>query len=358
MSKQTLNPARIPGLFKKQFELCRVVPGETVVLLTDGSTRRDYVQAAFAAAEDLGANVYEIGMSNSPDWLRIGVEFVGRAKGMLEALCSADLICVFHPPNFSGWQKKVREAGGRVMAIADSPDVLARLQSPPGLKEAVKAASQRWGAARDIRLTSDAGTDLTWRRGEFRVKEQYGFADEPGRFDAWGAGHITNFPDEGSANGTVVLQPGDMWILPYIRAIENPVTLQVRDGFIRSVEGGLDAKAFRYWLDLNKRSPDDLDPYAVSHLGVGLHPGGHWDQIMRHGNDFDELHIMARVFSGNFLFSTGPNTDMGGKRDTKGHIDMPMCDCSVFLDGELFMDHGRFVDPLLVVPTSGAAKTA
>jgi 2,5-dihydroxypyridine 5,6-dioxygenase len=356
MSKQQINPARIPGLFRRQLELCHVREGETVVLLTDGSTRRDYVQATQVAAEELGAYAYEIGISASPAWLHIGVDVVGKAKGMMDALCAADLICVFHPPNFTAWQKRVRAAGARVLSIADSPDVLAKLLSPPGLKEAVQHAAALWGEARHIRLVSDAGTDLSWTRGEFKVKEQYGFAESAGRFDAWGAGHITNFPDEGSANGTVVLQPGDMWILPYIRAIENPVRLEVREGFIRKVEGGLDAKAFRHWLDSNKRSADDLDPYAVSHLGVGLHPGGHWDQILRHGNSFDQLHIMARVFAGNFLFSTGPNTDMGGKRDTKGHIDAPMCDCSVLLDGNVLMDHGRFIDSKLVVP-SGRATT-
>ncbi|MBN9427720.1 MAG: hypothetical protein J0H09_14545 [Burkholderiales bacterium] len=349
MSKQLINPARVPGLFRRQFELCCVRAGETVVLLTDGSTPRDYVQAAQVAAEDLGASVYELGISSSPAWLHIGVDVLGQAKGLMEALCAADLICVFHPPNFTGWQRRVRDAGARVLSIADSPDVLARLLSPPGLKEAVQLASALWGKARHIRLTSKAGTDLSWTRGEFKVKEQYGFAEAPGRFDAWGAGHITNFPDEGSSNGVVVLQPGDMWILPYIRAIENPVRLVIRDGFIREVEGGLDAKAFRYWLDSNKRSADDMDPYAVSHLGVGLHPGGKWDQIMRHGNSFEHLHIMARVFAGNFLFSTGPNTDMGGKRDTKGHIDMPMCDCTVLLDGEPLMQEGRFVDERLNV---------
>ncbi|MGE0800331.1 MAG: hypothetical protein AB7G13_27450 [Lautropia sp.] len=349
MAKQEINPAAIPALFRKEFELCNVKSGETVVLLTDGSTRRDYVNAGMYAATDLGAHVYEIGISNAPDWLRIGVDAVGAAKGMIEALEACDLICVFHPPNFAGWQKRVRAAGTRVLSIADAPDVLARLLSPPGLKEAVLHAAARWGSAREIRLLSDAGTDLRWRRGEFNVKAQYGFADAPGRFDAWGAGHITNFPDEGSANGTVVIQPGDMWILPYVRAIEGPVTLEVRDGFIREVTGGFDAKAFTNWLDFNKRSPDDLDPYAVSHLGVGLHPNGHWDQVLRHPNSYEHLHIMARVFSGNFLFSTGPNTDMGGKRDTKGHIDLPMCDCTVLLDGEPIMERGRFVDEAMIV---------
>lgn len=350
MAKELLNPAAIPDLFRKQFELCRVARDETVVLLTDRSTRRDYVDAALHAAHCLGADAYEIGLGGSPDWLRIGVDALGKAKGLMAALEACDLLCVFHPPNFSGWQKRVRAAGTRVLSIADSPDVLVRLQSPPGLKEAVLHAADLWGSARQIRLLSDAGTDLTWTRGEFKVKSQYGFAEEAGRFDAWGAGHITNFPDEGSTNGTVVLQPGDLWILPYIRAIEAPMTLEVRDGFIRKVTGGLDAKAFTHWLDLNKRSPDDLDPYAVSHLGFGLHPHGHWDQIMRHGNSYEHLHIMARVFSGNFLFSTGPNNDMGGKRDTKGHIDLPMCDCTVLLDGKPVMERGRFSDPKLIVP--------
>ena len=116
------------------------------------------------------------------------------------------------------------------------------------------------------------------------------------------------------------------------------------------VEGGVDAKAFTYWLDRNKRSADDLDPYAVSHLGFGLHPHAHWDQILLHGNEPDRLDSSARVFAGNFLFSTGPNNDMGGKRDTKGHIDTPMCDCTVLLDNEPVLERGKFVDPKMIVP--------
>ena len=93
-----------------------------------------------------------------------------------------------------------------------------------------------------------------------RSRCQYGFAEEPGRFDHWGAGHITNFPERGHANGTVVIQPGDMWILPYIRADRERVRLEVRDGFIRKVKGSVDAKAFKYWLDRNKRSAEDIRP--------------------------------------------------------------------------------------------------
>jgi 2,5-dihydroxypyridine 5,6-dioxygenase len=348
MRPQLLNPASLTGVFRKEFELCAVKRGETIVLLTNLNTRREYVQAGMAAAEELGADIYELGISRIPDYSRVRRE-VGPAKGLMEALKAADLILTFQAPNFSRWQKEARDAGARVLSVVVAPDELARLQSPHGLKEAVLHAAERWGSAREIRLLSDAGTDLTWKRGEFKVKSQYGFAESKGRVDQWGAGHITNYPDEGTANGVVVLQPGDFWILPYIRVIESPVRLEIRDGFIRKVEGSVDAKAFTHWLDRNKKSEDDLDPYAVSHLGFGLHPHAHWDHVLLYGNEPDHLDSAARVFAGNFLFSTGPNNDMGGKRDTKGHIDTPMCDCTVLLDNELVLERGKFVDPKMIV---------
>mgnify|MGYP003423839688 CR=1 FL=1 len=39
--------------------------------------------------------------------------------------------------------------------------------------------------------------------------------------------------------------------------------------------------------------------------------------------------------AGNFLFSTGPNSQGGGKRNTRGHYDVPMRDCTVTLDNQV-----------------------
>jgi len=43
-----INPAKLAFLFKKQLELCKVKPGETMVCVSDLSTRREYIEAAFA----------------------------------------------------------------------------------------------------------------------------------------------------------------------------------------------------------------------------------------------------------------------------------------------------------------------
>ena len=63
--QEALNHAKLAMLFRKEFALCNVQKGETIVLLSDLGARRDYVSAAFAAAEDLGADAYVLGTFRS-----------------------------------------------------------------------------------------------------------------------------------------------------------------------------------------------------------------------------------------------------------------------------------------------------
>ena len=198
--------------------------------------------------------------------------------------------------------------GTRVLTIIDAPDDLDQLMSPKGLKEALKYAETVYKRTRKVRVTSEAGTNLTYECGEYPVMSQWGFADEKGHFDHWGGGHIHTFPNEGSAQGKVVFAPGDIVVLPYVRYVADSVTLEIRDGHVVSIEGGLDAKLMRDWLDDGKTSESDRDPYAVSHLGWGMNPQARWYGLALNGDDPERNRASARVFAGNFLFSTGPNT--------------------------------------------------
>ncbi len=53
--------------------------------------------------------------------------------------------------------------------------------------------------------------------------------------------------------------PGDLVVLPYNRYVVDTVRLEIRDGFVRKIEGGLDARLMSHWLDGNKKSEGDLD---------------------------------------------------------------------------------------------------
>ncbi len=344
-----INPAKLAFLFKKQFELSKVKPGETIVCVSDLATRSEYVEAAFAAAEALGGDIYEMCVNSIPSWTKVGVPTIGKCKGTLDAVKAADLVVIFHVPLFTKWLKEVMDGGTRVLMIIDAPDDLEQLMAPPGLKEALKHAEQRYRTTREVRVVSDAGTDFTYTCGEYPVMTQWGFADEPGHFDHWGAGHIHTFPNEGSAKGTVVIQPGDIVILPFCRYVQDPIRLKIENGFITSLEGGLDAKLMRDWLDEGKANADDRDPYAVSHLGWGLNPQARWYGLAMNGDEPERSRAAARVFAGNFLFSTGPNSQGGGKRTTRGHYDVPMRDCTVMLDNEIIIDKGKVADPKMRV---------
>jgi 2,5-dihydroxypyridine 5,6-dioxygenase len=289
-------------------------------------------------------------VNSVPSWTRVGVETVGRCKGTLDALKHADLMVCMHVPLFTKWLKDVRDAGTRVLIVIDAPDDLHALMSPPGLKEATVYAGQRLERAKKMRVTNEAGTDLIVQLGEYPTMIQYGFAEAPGRFDHWGGGHVHTFPNEGSANGTVVIQRGDIVILPYCRYVQDEIRLEVREGFIRRIEGGLDAKLMNNWLEENRRFPEDLDGHAISHLGWGLNPQARWDSIALYGDDPERSRAASRAFAGNFLFSTGPNTQGGGTRKTLGHYDVPMRECTVTLDDQTIIDRGKLVDEKMVVP--------
>jgi len=341
---QEVNPAKLVQLYRRELELCQVQKGETIAVVSDLATRREYIQAAFAAADDLGADIYELCVNSLPSWTKVGVPTIGQCKGTLEAVCAADLVVVFHVPLFTRWLKDVMGGGARVLMIIDAPDDLEQLMAPRGLKEACKHAESLYKKTKSVRVTSKAGTDLTYHCGEYPVMTQWGYADERAHFDHWGGGHIHTFPNEGSAHGTVVLQPGDIVILPYCRYVADPVKLEIREGHIVKVEGAMDAKLMRDWLEDGKSSPADRDPYAVSHLGWGMNPQALWYGIALHGDTPERHRAAARTFPGNFLFSTGPNTQGGGKRNTRGHYDVPMRDCTVELDGRKVIEDGRIVD--------------
>lgn len=346
---QELNPAKLMSLFRKQFELCRVEPGQTVAIVSDLGTRREYIEAAFAAAQDIGFDIYEMCVNAIPGWTSVGVATIGKCKGTLEALMAVDMVLIFHVPLFSKWLRDVQAKGVRVQMIIDAPDDLYQLQSPPGLKEAVLHAQALYQKTREVRVTSRAGTDLRYLCGEYPVMSQYGMADEPGRFDHWGVGLLHTFPNEGSAQGRVVIAPGDIVILPYCRYVQDAIALEIRDGHIVSIEGGLDAALMREWLGEGKVSETDTDPYALSHLGWGLNPQCRWDSLALHGDAPERSRAAARSFPGNFLFSTGPNTQGGGKRTTRGHYDVPMRGCTIALDGNVVVKDGRVVDPKMIV---------
>ena len=189
---EALNQAKLAMLFRREFELCNVRKGETLVLLSDLGARRDYVAAAFAAAEDFGADVYEMCVNAMPSWTKVGVETVGRCKGTLEAIKSADmLVCptsrCSRVAEGGARRRHARADGHRRAGRARNADVSAGPQGGRVLRRRAARARQ------DMRITRPGGTDLTRKAAANTRHDPVRLCRAPGRFDHWGAGRCTPF---------------------------------------------------------------------------------------------------------------------------------------------------------------------
>ena len=86
-----------------------------------------------------------------------------------------------------------------------------------------------------------------------------------------------------------------------------------------------------------------------------MNPQALWYGLALNGDEPEISRAAARTFPGNFLFSTGPNSQGGGKRTTRGHYDVPMRDCSIELDGRVVVRNGRIIDDAMRVARDSAS---
>ena len=81
---------------------------------------------------------------------------------------------------------------------------------------------------------------------------------------------------------------------------------------------------------------------GMSHVGWGMNPNAKWHRMVP-GEFPGGMGMEPRSFYGNVMFSTGPNRELGGTNDTACHLDIPMRNCSLFLDDEPIVIDGDIV---------------
>ncbi|CAM4215368.1 2,5-dihydroxypyridine 5,6-dioxygenase [Bordetella tumbae] len=321
--------------WKQVLTLSRLEPGQTVTVLTGADTHPQTLRCAIAAASDMGARVNRLDLppvnaekSLSRDSLAyLGTTPLTGNPAAIAALKASDLVLDLMTLLFSPEQHEILSGGTKILLAVEPPEILCRLVPTADDRTRVVNASERIQAAREMHITSHAGTDLRCQLGEFPVICEYGFVDRPGRWDHWPSGFVLTWPNEGQSQGTVVLDRGDI-LLPLKEYVHDPIKLTIANGYVHAIEGGLQAEILREYM----ASYEDPEAYAVSHVGWGLQPRAHWSMLAHYDKE-SHIGMDARAFEGNFLWSMGPNNEAGGQRTTACHIDIPMRRCTVKLDG-------------------------
>jgi 2,5-dihydroxypyridine 5,6-dioxygenase len=334
--------------FAEVFAKCGVGKGDAVAILSETQSREVNVGLAELAAHRLGCRAFHVIVPTPPVRAPAPVRSTGASDALqrlapaVSALAGSVLVIDLTVEGLlhSAELPEILQGGARVLMISNEhPEALERLMPDAALEPKVREGMRMLKAAKQMRVTSAAGTDLAIGLGGARVGGVWGYTARPGTIAHWPGGICLAFPAAGSVSGRLVLAPGDV-NLTFKRYLRDRIELLVESDYVVEVRGdGFDAEMMRGYF----ASWGDREAYAVSHVGWGMNPAARWDALTfydRRDTNGTEL----RAFAGNFLYSTGANEVAG--RHTLGHFDLPLRNCTVALDGKTVVDAGRLVPPL------------
>jgi 2,5-dihydroxypyridine 5,6-dioxygenase len=324
-------------LFAEELRLCRVVPGESVLLFTDPAfPHPEYVPAAFAASRALGADAYILTASAEDP-------FAGEV--CRQAWRSADLVVGMStvPRGIGSWMytsicDEALAAGARVLMVQEPVHALRRMAPEPAVVARTRAGAERMERASEVRVTSVAGSDFVMRKDGRPAHAQWGLADRPGRWDHWPSGLVACAPLEDSAEGIYVVAPGDI-LLGQRRVASTEIRIALAGGRIAAIEGGTDADLLQERL----AGAGDEGAFRLSHAGWGTDHRADWRYL---GMDSESLMGSVMVSLGRNVFEAPARfSGLSGANTSEAHYDICCRHASVWLDGEPIVDDGQLLVP-------------
>lgn len=136
-------------------------------------------------------------------------------------------------------------------------------------------------------------------------------------------------PLEGTGSGKLVID----LCMHQLGRLKEPIELTVVDGRITSIDGGADAHFLRNYLE---RYGDDNAYICPAEASVGIN-----SKALVRGVQREDKNIL-----GSMHFGLGTNADVGGTIHSNIHIDGVILEPTLYVDGDMRIEHGRFLRPL------------
>lgn len=199
--------------------------------------------------------------------------------------------------------------------------------------------------AQEVRVTSELGTDITYGvAGRIRIpplrpadwnpykayrRTEEGMKNSPRYLCLFPGGEYNVAPVEGTGNGRVVID----LTMHHLGRLSSPISLDVENGRIVRISGGADA----WKLAQHLREYGDENAYMFpTEASVGLNPKA---RIV--GEQREDKNIL-----GSMHFGLGTNSDVGGSITSNLHMDGVILQPTLYVDGIMKIEHGKFLVPL------------
>ena len=250
--------------------------------------------------------------STGTSWAIQGNRAVIEALKRVEVIVDCTVEGLIHAPE---WPEIEAAGGTRLLVICNEhPEILERTEPTAALGPKVTAGIEMLRAAKEMRVTSRAGTDLVVDLRDAPCGGTPGFGTAPGAVAHWPGGLCLAFPGKNCVNGRIVMDVGDM-NLTFKTTLTSRIDFTVEDDFVTAIRGdGVDAIHFREYME----AWNDRNAYGMSHVGLG-HASGCPVGFGSHVRQARPCRRWSSApWQGRSLWSTGANQYAG--RYTLGHF--------------------------------------
>lgn len=302
----------------------RIREGETILICTD-SLLKKIGQAFHEAAVRRGNET-------------IYVEITPREENgedppepVIEAMKASDVVIaptsksLTHTPA----RRAACEAGARVATLPGiTEETMTRCLAADLLKiaERTQAVAEILDDAKQVRITSPAGTDISFSIEGVKAIASKGLIHNPGEYGNLPSGEAYLMPVEGSAEG-VFFVDGSMASIGSLIDSE-PLCIRVEKGMAIEISGGEPASQLTDRLEQAGSLSRN-----IAEFGVGTN-----DAAIITGSILEDEKV-----SGTIHLALGNNVSMGGSVDVPLHLDGLIMRPTVELDGKLLMKDGDLV---------------
>ena len=305
--------------------LLAVKPHEQVAIVCDPHSEMNMAYALAGVVESIGAE-YTILMMPTRTTERKNDLTPVIEKGLEAADCLIGLTGSSGAPTYSSAvkhlynQKRLRTISMVMRNLDNFTEGGARADYEALYKEG-QALAALWRQAKTIHLSTPAGTDLRAPIASEAVVVECGFATEPGLEAAFSDGEVSQMPQQGGAEGVVVVDGP----IAHIGQPDSPIHLRISQGRITHVDGDCrQADELREIIDSIEHADN------IAEIGIGLNPD------CRQNGDFEE----EKKGRGNVHVAIGDNVFYGGDVHSPVHMDMVLYRPTVILDKRVIVEEG------------------
>jgi len=308
-------------------KLLAIKPGEEIVLVGDPETDMEMLHALAGVIQSVGAEYTIAIMPTRPTekslqttkFIEKGLEAADVIIGMTAASGAGAYSHVVH---------KLRKKTGlrQYSMVLRDLDNWTKGGATADYEELLKVGERLrevWAKGEEIYLSSPKGTDLKAKLGQAPPFIEAGWATGPGDESAFSDGEVSLGPNEGTAEGVVVIDGP----IAHIGQPATPLRLEFKKGKLVNISG--DELAARQLQDIVDRVKD-ADNFAE--VGIGINPN-----CLQKG-EFEE----EKKRLGNVHIAIGRNTGgYGGTVDAQIHMDMVFRDGTVKTDKDTLVKDGK-----------------